>query len=159
MYNCPPFGELGDGAHSRIEESFVENILIFAQQQFVLVISFVVLVFLFFRHESAKGGEKLSCQQVVQAVNANEAVLLDVREGKEFESGHLVDAINIPHAKINDSLKQLEKHRQKRIIVIDKMGQHSGAVVKSLVAQGFEAVRMGGGISEWQQDGLPLVKG
>lgn len=137
----------------------MENILIFAEQQYVLVISFVVLVFLFLRHESAKGGEKLSCQQVVQAVNGKKAVLLDVRDSKEFETGHLVDSLNIPHNKINDSLKQLEKHRQKRIIVVDKMGQHSGAVVKSLVAEGFDAVRMGGGISEWQQDGLPLVKG
>ena len=136
----------------------MENILIFAEQEFVLVIGFVVLIFLFMRHESAKGGQKLSCQEVVLAVNAGEAVLLDVRETKDFETGHLVDALNIPHNKLEKSIKKLDKHRQKRIIVIDAMGQHAGAVVKKLAEQGFEAVRMGGGISQWQQDGLPLVK-
>jgi len=136
----------------------VENLFIFAEQQFVLVISFLVLIVLFFRHESAKAGEKLSCQQVVQAANSGDALLLDVRDAKEFEAGHLVDAVNIPHSKIASSLNQLEKYRQKKIVVIDKMGQHSGGVVKTLSANTFDVVRLGGGIAEWQQGGLPLVK-
>jgi len=136
----------------------VENILIFAQEQFVVVISLAAIVFLFIRYETSKGGEKLSCPQVVAAVNADEAVLLDVRDTKEYDAGHIVNAISIPHAKVADSLKVLEKHRQKKIIVIDKMGQQSAAVVKTLVANDFTAVRLGGGISDWQQDNLPLVK-
>lgn len=136
----------------------MENVLIFAQEQFVLVILLVVLIFLFLRHEAAKGGEKLSCSQVVAATNAGEAVLLDVRDSSEFDAGHIVDSIHIPHAKVAGSIQQLEKHRDKKIIVIDKMGQHSGSVVKTLVEKEFTAVRMGGGIAEWQQDNLPLVK-
>ena len=136
----------------------MENLFVFAEQQFVLIISFFALIFLFFRHESAKAGEKLSCQQVVQAANSGDALLLDVRDTKEFDAGHLVDSINIPHSKVAGSLKQLEKYRQKKIIVIDKMGQHSGGVVKTLTASTFNVARLGGGISEWQQDGLPLVK-
>jgi rhodanese-related sulfurtransferase len=136
----------------------VENILIFAQEQFVVVISLTAIVFLFVRHEASKGGEKLSCPQVVAAVNADEAILLDVRDTKEYDAGHIVNAISMPHAKVADSLNVLEKHRQKKIIVIDKMGQQSAAVVKTLVANDFTAVRLGGGISDWQQDNLPLVK-
>ncbi|MFT6221066.1 MAG: rhodanese-related sulfurtransferase [Candidatus Endobugula sp.] len=136
----------------------MENILIFAQEQFVVVISLTAIVFLFVRHEASKGGEKLSCPQVVAAVNADEAILLDVRDTKEYDAGHIVNAISMPHAKVADSLNVLEKHRQKKIIVIDKMGQQSAAVVKTLVANDFTAVRLGGGISDWQQDNLPLVK-
>jgi rhodanese-related sulfurtransferase len=136
----------------------VENALIFAQEQFVIIISLAAIVFLFIRYEASKGGEKLSCPQVVAAVNADEAILLDVRDTKEYDAGHIVNAMNIPHAKVADSIKVLEKHRQKKIIVIDKMGQQSAAVVKTLIANDFTAVRLGGGISEWQQDSLPLVK-
>lgn len=136
----------------------MENIIVFAQEQFVLVISLVAIIFLFLRYETSKGGAKLSCPQVVAAVNSDEGVIVDVRDSKEFDAGHIVDAINIPHAKISDSLKVLEKFRQKKIIVVDKMGQHSAAVVKILAANEFTAVRLGGGISEWQQDNLPLVK-
>ena len=132
--------------------------MLFAQEQFVIIIALAAIVFLFMRHETAKGGEKLSCSQVVAAVNADEAVLLDVRDTKEYDAGHIVNAINIPHAKVADNIKVLEKHRQKKIIVIDKMGQHSAAVVKTLVANNFTAVRLGAGISDWQQDNLPLVK-
>ncbi len=136
----------------------MENFLLFAQEQFVLIISLGALIFLFVRAETAKGGEKLSCSQVVQEVNTEKAVLLDVRESKEFEAGHIVDSINIPHTKISDSLKKLEKYRLKKIIVVDKLGQHSGPVVKQLTEKGFTVVRLGGGIGEWQQDNLPLVK-
>ncbi|ODS23356.1 hypothetical protein AB835_09375 [Candidatus Endobugula sertula] len=136
----------------------MENLLVFVQQHVLLVIVLVAFVFLLFRHESKSSGQKLSCQQVVRAINAGQAVLLDVRDAKEFYTGHLVDAINIPHSKVANSLKVLDKHRQKQIIVIDKMGQHAGAVVKTLTANDFDAVRLGGGVSEWQQDNLPLVK-
>lgn len=136
----------------------MENVLIFAQEQFVIVISLGVLVFLFIRHESAKGGEKLSCPQVVKALNSGNAIVVDVRDAKEFEAGHIVESINISHAKIADSLKVLEKYRLKQIIVVDKVGQHTAAVVKTLTANDFTAVRLGGGIAEWKQDNLPLVK-
>jgi rhodanese-related sulfurtransferase len=136
----------------------VENALIFVQEQFLLVIPLVVLVFLLFRHESAKGGQKLSCAQLIQAANGDNAVLLDVRDVAEFEEGHIVESVHIPHAKVAGSLQQLEKYRAKQVIVIDKLGQHSAAVVKTLAEKGFTAVRLGGGIAEWQQDNLPLVK-
>ena len=136
----------------------MENVLIFAQEQFVIIISLTAIVFLFIRYETSKGGEKLSCPQVVASVNADEAILLDVRDTKEYDAGHIVNAINIPHAKVADSLKVLEKYRQKKIIVVDKMGQQSAAVVKTLIANDFTAERLGGGITEWQQDSLPLVK-
>ena len=121
----------------------MENALIFVQDQFLLVIPLVALVFLLLRHEGAKGGQKLSCSQLIQAANADNAILLDVRDTAEFDAGHIVDAINIPHAKVAGSVSQLEKYRNKQIIVIDKLGQHSAAVVKALVAKEFTAVRLG----------------
>ncbi len=136
----------------------MENLFLFLEQQYVLVISLGVSIFLFMRHESARGGAKLSCQEVIQAVNKEQSVLLDVRDAKEYEVGHIVDSIHIPHGKVSDSLKKLEKHRKKKIIVVDKMGQHAGEVVKTLKAQSFDVVRLRGGINEWQQENLPLVK-
>lgn len=136
----------------------MENALIFVQEQFLLVIPLIALVFLLLRHEGAKGGQKLSCSQLIQAANANNALLLDVRDTAEYDAGHIVDAINIPHAKVAAGIQQLEKYRDKQIIVIDKLGQHSAAVVKTLTEKEFTAVRLGGGLAEWQQDNLPLVK-
>ena len=137
----------------------MENFIVFAQEQFVLIIALAAVIFLFIRHESAKGGEKLSCLEVVNAVNKDEAVIVDIRETKEFDEGHIVNAIHIPHTKMAESLKVLEKHSQKKVIVVDKMGQHSAAAVKTLLANEFTAARLSGGITDWKQDNLPLVKG
>lgn len=136
----------------------MENVLIFVQQQYLLFGGLAVLIYLFMRHESVKGGRKLSCAQVVQSINSDSAIVLDVRETKEFDGGHIVDSVNLPHGKIAESIKVIEKYRQKQIIVADAVGQHSAAVVKTLTAEGFDVVRLGGGVSEWQHENLPLVK-
>ena len=136
----------------------MENIVIFLQEQVLIVAALVILIFAFLRKESAEGGSKLSLGEVVQAVNAEKAVLLDVRETKEFSKGHVANAINIAHSKVESSLNQLDKYREKQIIVTDAMGQHAGTVSRMLSKKGFNVARMRGGMSEWKQEGLPLVK-
>ena len=136
----------------------MEDILVFAQEQALIVAALAILIFAFMRRESSSAGAKLSTSEVIQAMNADKAILIDVRDSKDFDQGHVANAMNVPHAKISDSLGQLEKHREKKIIVTDALGQHSGTVVRVLVKAGFTAARMGGGMGDWKQDGLPLVK-
>ena len=137
---------------------FVEDVFVFVQEQIFLVGALVLLVFAFYRKETSAGGVKLSTSQIVQAMNAETAILLDVRDAKDFDQGHVTNAINIPHAKVADSLKQLEKHREKQLIVTDNIGQHAATVSKLLAKAGFNIALMRGGMSEWKGDGLPVVK-
>jgi rhodanese-related sulfurtransferase len=131
----------------------------FLMQQWVLTGALITCVFLLLNHESRKGGEKLSPQQLVNRVNRDQAVVVDVRDAKEFAKGHIVDALNVPHSKVADHLGELEKHKSQPIILVCKMGQHSSAVGKVLAEKGFEKVyRLGGGLVEWQNLQLPLVK-
>ncbi|TVZ37287.1 rhodanese-related sulfurtransferase [Alteromonadaceae bacterium 2753L.S.0a.02] len=108
--------------------------------------------------ESRKGGSALSHHEVTKLLNADQAVVVDVRDSKEFGTGHIVDAINIPFAKLGERMSELNKHREKTLIVVDKMGQHSGAAGKTLRDNGFTVNRLQGGVSEWQSQNLPLVK-
>jgi len=85
-------------------------------------------------------------------------VVVDVRESAEFGKGHIVDALNLPYAKLKDRATELENHKAKQIIVVDKMGQHAGASGKILRDLGFDVVRLQGGITEWSGQNLPLVK-
>lgn len=136
----------------------MEEIFLFIQEEILIVAALVALIIIFLRRESAAAGAKLSCSQVVQAMNSDKALLLDVRESKDFDQGHIANAINIPHGKLVNSLGQLEKHREKQIIVADNLGQHSGMAARTLLKAGFSVARLRGGIGEWKQDGLPLVK-
>jgi rhodanese-related sulfurtransferase len=107
----------------------------------------------------AKAGSALSPHQTTLLVNRQDGVILDIRDKKVFEGGHIVDAVNIPQAKLKERLPELEKYRDKPLVVVCQMGHQSGEVVKLLEENGFTTVsRMSGGMTEWQSQGLPAVK-
>ncbi len=109
--------------------------------------------------EMRKGGQSISSAQLTELVNRNAAVVLDVREKADFGKGHIVGAISLPFAKIGERVGELEKYREKTIIVLDAMGQHSGSVGKTLKKAGFaNVVRLQGGMSTWTGDNLPVVR-
>ncbi len=114
---------------------------------------------MYFSHEQGKSGKSVSTSELVRLINNDEAVVVDVRSGAEFESGHIHGAISIPHQKLASRIAELEKHRDKIIVIADKIGQHSGAAGKKLSSEEFNVRRLSGGISEWQGSSLPLVKG
>lgn len=131
----------------------------FLSEQWILVSILIVLAGAYFYLESLKGGKSLGIHEVTRMVNSSEAVLLDIRETKDFKAGHIVDAINIPFDKLAERTNELEKHKSKTIIVVDKMGQHAGSSGKILLDKGFNVNRMQGGMSEWSSQNLPVVKG
>lgn len=133
--------------------------LAFLAEQWVLVTGLVVCIVLLLQHESRKGGPSITPQQLINQVNQDDAVVVDLRDPAEFRKGHIVDALNVPHSKLADSLSELETYKDKPMILVCKLGQHSGMAGKTLAAQGFEKVsRLSGGIAQWQNAQLPLVK-
>jgi rhodanese-related sulfurtransferase len=132
----------------------------FLSQQWILALALVVCLVLLMQHESRKGGQLLSSQQLINKVNQEQAVVLDLRDTADFDRGHVVDAVNIPAAKLADRLQELESYRDRPIILVCKMGQHSGAAGKTLGQNGFSDVaRLRGGMTEWESSQLPLVRG
>jgi rhodanese-related sulfurtransferase len=125
----------------------------------ILVGTFVLLLVLFVRNEAARGGRGVSPQELVNLVNREQAVVLDVRDAKEFGAGHIVGAVNIPHMALGGRLSEIEKYKDKPIAVVCKMGQHAGAVGAQLRKAGFGHVtRLNGGMIEWRNQNLPVVK-
>ena len=124
-----------------------------------LVGTFVLLLALFIRNETQRGGQSVSAQQLVDMVNRQNAVVLDVREKKEFEAGHIVDAINIPYSALESRLSELKDYKERPLVVACKMGQHSGPAGTLLRKNGFQQVsRLTGGVAEWRNQSLPVVK-
>ena len=105
------------------------------------------------------GASSVGPQKAVMLINRQGAVVVDVREKKEFDTGHIVDSINIPLAKLKQRLSELRKHKEKPVVVVCKLGQHSGDAAKTLQESGFaEVFRLSGGITEWKAQTLPLVQ-
>lgn len=138
----------------------MEQLFEFVGNHPFLVGTFVLLLVLFIRNETQRGGASVSPQQLVNLVNKEGAVVLDVRDGKEFSAGHIVDAVNIPHGALAGRLSELDKYKEKPIAIVCKMGQHSGAAGTVLRKAGFQNVsRLTGGLTEWRNQNLPVVKG
>ncbi|HSC83824.1 MAG TPA: rhodanese-like domain-containing protein [Pseudomonas sp.] len=134
------------------------HLIEFATNHYVLSAIFAVLLVLLLITELNKGGKSLSTRELTALVNRDEAVVLDVRNSKDFATGHIVDALNIPYEKLAARMAELEKHKSKTIIVVDAMGQHAGSVAGILQKAGYTAAKLGGGIASWRGDNLPVVK-
>jgi rhodanese-related sulfurtransferase len=134
------------------------HLIEFATNHYVLSGCFVFLLVLLIVTELRKGGKSLSSRELTALVNSEQGVVLDVRNHKDFSSGHIVDALNIPFDKLAERMVELEKHKARTIIVVDAMGQHAGMVARDLKKAGYTAAKLGGGIASWRGDNLPVVK-
>lgn len=130
----------------------------FISNHYVLSTAFVVLAGLFFANESRRGGRNLTCRELTAMLNSGEAVLVDVRPHKEYATGYITGAINMPFDKFDSRMVELEKHKEKTIIVVDANGTHAGVLCGKLHKAGFKATRLGGGMATWRGDNLPVVK-
>lgn len=135
------------------------DFFVFISEQWLLVSVLLLLIYAFAFTERLKGGKPIPLHEITRLLNNEEAVLVDVREKKDFEQGHIAGAIHIPHTRVAERVSELEPYRDKTIVLADKMGQHAGPVGKQLRQQGFEVRRMQGGMAEWANQNLPLVRG
>lgn len=83
------------------------------------------------------------------------AVLLDVREGDEWQLGHAPGAVHIPLSDVPARYGELDPDAD--LYVICRQGGRSLEAVKYLVNMGYEAVNVVGGMVAWQQRGRPLT--
>jgi rhodanese-related sulfurtransferase len=120
--------------------------------------AFAILLALLIAHELSRGGRSLSTRELTALVNSEQGVVIDLRPSKDFASGHIVGALNIPQDKLIARVGELEKHKAKTLILVDAQGQHAGGHARELMKSGFTAAKLSGGISSWKADNLPLVK-
>ncbi|MBK8186809.1 MAG: rhodanese-like domain-containing protein [Cellvibrio sp.] len=135
------------------------NFFVFIAQEWILVSVLIVLVYLYYWRERTKSGLPLSAHEVTLLLNKDAAIVVDLRESGDFRAGHIVNSLNIPYSRIITDTSELSSHKDKIIVLVDKLGQHAGAAGRKLDKEGYQVRRLSGGISEWQAQNLPLVKG
>ena len=109
---------------------------------------------------SAMGASQIVPAEVTRLINHEDAELLDIRSAKDFEKGHIINAFNIDMATLGDREKELDKYKDKTIVICCAQGPESIRVARSLKMKGFEKLySLKGGISAWQNANLPLTKG
>lgn len=105
------------------------------------------------------GGGSVSTLEATQLINRQDALVLDVREPARFAEGHILGARNMPLADLAKRAGELEKFKNRPVIVACDSGASSARAVRELKARGFaNAVSLAGGFRAWLQGGLPMEK-
>lgn len=87
-------------------------------------------------------------------------VILDVRTQAEFLSGHIQNALLIPHTELEPRIGELSEHKNHEIIVYCRAGYRSAIACGILDAHLFTKVlNMLGGINAWIAAGYPVSSG
>ena len=104
-------------------------------------------------------GAEIGTLEATRLMNQGPHLILDVRDEKDFASGHLPKARHIPVRDLSRRIEEIAKFKAKPVIVTDTRGARAGAACRLLKREGFTNVfQLRGGLLAWQQASLPVEK-
>jgi rhodanese-related sulfurtransferase len=140
----------------------MEQLGTFATNHWELFVGLAVILVLLagtYVRAAVSGVAQVSPGEATQLINHNNAVVLDVREDKEYADGHILNSVHVPLGNLKDQLGRLEKYRTRHVIVSCRSGNRSASACATLRKHGFENVfNLKGGVLAWQSASLPLSK-
>lgn len=140
----------------------MSQLITFATNHPFLIAAFIMICVLLVMNlmgDRLRGYQSVPPVQATQLINRDNAIIVDVREDNEFQQGHIVNSMHIPLGYFKDRIVELEKHRDKPIIVGCRSGHRSGHACALLKKAGFEQVfNLSGGVMAWQNANLPLTR-
>jgi len=83
------------------------------------------------------------------------ALVIDVRTDQEYVSGHLEDAILIPHPRVVDLFAKLEIRKDRRVVLYCRSGNRAGIAEAALRKAGYTRLFNGGGYTTLINDKPP----
>ncbi len=131
----------------------MDNIFLVA----VAVVSGAMLVLPLLRRGA--GGPSVTTLEATQMINRQDALLLDVREQAEYAQAHILNARGLPLSQLEARIGDIEKFKDKPLIVYCATDNRSSSAAATLKKRGFSnVVILSGGFAAWQQAGLPVQK-
>ncbi|MDX1593317.1 MAG: rhodanese-like domain-containing protein [Gammaproteobacteria bacterium] len=140
----------------------MEQYLEFAGNHVYLHLALVVIIGMIvwsFVGNRFAGYGRIDPQGAVPLLNREGGVMVDVRETKEFNEGHVVGAVHIPLNTLAKRHVEISKYRDKPVIVTCRAGTRSGPACSTLAKAGFEKVYLlNGGMLAWEGASLPVTR-
>ena len=91
-----------------------------------------------------------------QALVADGALLVDVREPDEWAQGRIPGAVHVPRGNLESRIEGAAPDHSQAIVLYCAAGNRSVFAAKTLTDLGYErAVSLAGGYVDWQRNGLP----
>jgi rhodanese-related sulfurtransferase len=96
----------------------------------------------------------VSAAEVAAGLEQRALVAVDVRTAEEWQGAHIAGATWIPMNELAGRMTELPEGI--RLAMVCRSGARSGVVADHLVAAGYDAVNMAGGMYAWVAAGLPI---
>lgn len=109
-------------------------------------------------HGALSGGQRLAPLQAVRLINDREAIVVDLRTVADYKKGHLLNALNLPVAKLAERAGELGKDKSKPVLLYCALGGVAGEAAAKLRKLGYsEVYPLRGGINGWLGSNLPVT--
>ena len=100
----------------------------------------------------------LSPYAATQLMNDGDVLFLDVRDEKEYKTGHIKGARSMPVNQLDKQIHDIEKYKERDVVVYCDNGMRTSRVTGKLKKQGFTKLKsLTGGLASWEKANLPLV--
>lgn len=121
----------------------------------LLAVFAAIAIFNIIRRRSILNNENvknLSPEETYTFINENkDTLILDVRAKEEFSSGHIPNAKSFPVHEIPSRINELEKFKNKPVLVYCASGGRSPMAIKHLLKNNFTNIyHLNKGISAWK---------
>jgi rhodanese-related sulfurtransferase len=105
------------------------------------------------------GGNNISVNEATLLINRQDALVVDVRETAEWSTGHIPNARHIALGHLGKHLSEIDKFKDKPVIVVCASGNRSRSGCGVLKKAGFQQVfNLAGGVGAWSDAGLPMTR-
>lgn len=109
-------------------------------------------------HGALTGGVRLAPLQAVRLINDREALVVDLRPVGDYKKGHLLNALNLPVAELEERAAELGKDKGKPVLLYCALGSVAGEAAAKLRKLGYtEVYPLRGGINGWLGSNLPVT--
>ena len=105
---------------------------------------------------SADSYQQITQEEAKEMMDAQEVILLDVREQDEYDSGHIPGAVLLPVGTIDeDTAAEVIPGKDSTVLVYCRSGNRSKTASAALAELGYTAIYEFGGINSWHYETEP----
>lgn len=131
----------------------------FVSGNWELFVALAIILFLLARTWFGPGAVAVVLpNEMIQLINHKNALVVDVRTDKEYQQGHVMNALHIPLGMLDDRIAELQAYKNTPMVMVCRSGARSGHAAMKLKKQGFSEVHnLGGGMLAWERSKLPTT--
>ena len=126
---------------------------------FSLFIAILVLLIWNIYGDMISGIRQVAPTEATRLVNRENAIILDIRKQEDYLEGHIINAINIPMNELENRKKELEKYKDRPVILYCMNGSESARAARFIKQMGLEKTcYLKGGLITWRNANMPVER-